>query len=44
MSAMEVYSNPNYQSPLLLVVDIEPEGILCDSNRNEPVGENDGLW
>ena len=32
----------NYESPWLQIVDIEPEGVLCDSN--EPVGKNDGLW
>ena len=45
MTAMESNSNSfNYDSPLLRVVEIEPEGVLCNSPGNESVGENDGLW
>ena len=42
--AMESNSNSNYESPLVCIVYMDPEGVLCNSNGNEPVGENDGIW
>lgn len=41
---MENNSNFRYESPMVRIVYTEPEGVLCSSNGNEPVGENDGLW
>ena len=39
---METKPIINYESPLLRVVEIEPEGVLCGSN--EPVDTNEGIW
>jgi hypothetical protein len=39
---MESKSVINYESPLLRVVEIDPEGVLCGSN--EAVDTNDGIW
>ena len=32
----------NYETPFLNVVDVESEGVLC--NSNESVFENEGVW
>ena len=39
---METKPIINYESPLLRVVEIEPEGVLCGST--EPVDTNEGIW
>ena len=31
-----------YQSPILVVIDVEAEGLLCASPGNESVGEENG--
>lgn len=41
---METKSVLNYESPSLSVLEIEPEGVICESGNTEHVNKNDGLW
>jgi hypothetical protein len=39
---VEKKTRSNYESPELKIMEIEPEGFLCDSN--EVIDENEGYW
>jgi hypothetical protein len=41
---METKFDLNYESPWLSVLEIEPEGVICESGNTEHVNKNDGLW
>jgi hypothetical protein len=33
-----------YQSPVAVVLELYPEGVLCTSSGTETLGENEGVW
>lgn len=42
MYSMETKQCKLYQSPVIVVLELYPEGVLC--NSNELLEENDGIW
>lgn len=34
----------HYEAPLVAVLELFPEGLLCSSSGTEVLEENDGLW